>query len=104
MKRFSLILSIIIATFFIGCDNSLVEPDNTLNYNGNTIQDIEAPFLSDVPAIASIQFDEIIPEGIVYGTVNSPENVYLAQGSEVMPSGIWVDNLNNFPLIYNIGF
>jgi len=98
MKRLSLILSILAITLFIGCNNQLVAPSGDSTYNGVQIQDIEAPYLLNNTAdesLGRLQIADLVPDGTVYGNVNDPDNVYFAQGGEILPAGSWVDNLDH---------
>lgn len=101
MKWITIAFLILAVTLFVGCESTISEPNQTLNYNGSAVEQIQAPFIlngSGTESSGRVQLDDIIPEGTVYGNLQYPGNVFMAAGSETLPAGSWVDNMNGMPV------
>ena len=88
----------------IACNSKLTQPENKpLTYNGIVVSESTPAFLSSDGITRSTnssgQIENDPPYGTVLGHENDPDNVYLAQGGEILPSGSWADQM--FQAIYS---
>lgn len=84
--------------FFFACQSNINQPTETITYNGITITETVASFLVNEGDLAKAespkcQLEVSPPNGTVYGHETDPDNVYLAQGGERLPSGAWTDQV-----------
>lgn len=85
--------------FFFACQEKINQPTDRLDYNGKMVTETVAPFLFSggnalFRTIASTgQIEQSPPYGTVYGHESDPDNVYLSQGGEQLPSGSWTDQV-----------
>lgn len=96
--RSFLALSIVLSIFF-GCEDAINQQKEPLTYQGKVVLEITPSFvLTDNGAMAklnapSAQIEEDPPDGTVYGLESDTNNVYLSQGSEMLPYGSWTDQI-----------
>jgi len=94
-KVFLLILSLIV--LFVACESKVTSPNTPLVYKGITVSETTPDFIGGnrlaktTESTAQIESDP--PYGTVYGVDTDPDNVYLSNGSEVLPTGSWTDQV-----------
>lgn len=99
---------VVLALFlFISCES----PQDTSNtpslYKGQVILHERAPFLLNGNSLSKdtdgvIILDEEVPDGTVYGLKDDDE-VYAAEGGEILPTKTWVDPIGADPVEVSLG-
>ena len=99
MKRQTLIALVIGLTIFFGCEDSIDQRQEPLTYHGKEVLETTPSFVISKIGVSAksllpnseIQADP--PYGTVYGQISDPDNVYLAQGGELLPDSTWTDQI-----------
>ncbi len=102
MKQQTLIALMISLTFFFGCQDSVYQEQGPLMYQGKEVLETTPSFVilevkDGVMAKAGdpeVQIEANPPYGTVFGNESDSGNVYLSQGSEMLPAGSWIDQVN----------
>ncbi len=87
--------------FFFSCQEKINQPTELLTYHGKMVNETAASFLivGDNALFRTVapcgQIEPLPPYGTVYGHESDPDNVYLSQGGEQLPSGSWTDQVND---------
>lgn len=96
-----IILMLYTAVFFFSCQTRLQQPEEVLTYKNSVVINEPAPFLLNINAnlerssSSRVEIEESPPDGTVYGHYSEPENVYQANGGELLPAGAWTDHVND---------
>lgn len=97
----SIILMLYSAVFFFSCQTRVQQPEDILTYKTSIVINEPAPFLLNFDAnlerssSSRVEIEESPPDGTVYGHYSEPDNVYQANGSELLPAGAWTDHVND---------
>lgn len=99
--RFALVV-LLAVSLFIGCESPQDLSNEQTLYKGRVVLQERAPFVIDGNSLSKdsdglLILDETVPDGTVYGLKNDDE-VYAAEGGEVLPKKSWVDNVSNEPV------
>lgn len=96
MKKFTHII-VLALIFTFACQSNINKPNKPLTYNGLSVSEVSAPFLivnnGSLARTVSPkgQLEPAPPYGTVYGHNDYPDDVYVSQGNELLPSGAWTD-------------
>lgn len=99
--RFTLII-LLAVSLFVGCESPQDTSSDQTLYKGRIVQEGPAPFLLNGNSLSkssegTLTLDEEVPDGTVYG-LKGDEEVYSAEGGEVLPEKSWVDNVSSDPV------
>jgi len=99
MDRRSLLSLFLVLGVFFGCEDAIDQKQEPLTYQGKVVLETTPSFIFSGKGVAAkgvapnAELEISPPYGTVYGHASQPENVFLAQGGELLPNGSWVDQV-----------